>query len=104
MKKKSKFTCPNCGSPIQAWADLDATLKLQVSSTGKTSKPVVSNNLQSDGRSGVECTECEWSRHGFDMEDDDPLLALAQAALDTQASMLELSVKRKTKKGINDER
>lgn len=94
MAKKDDFKCPDCGSPIYAWADLDATLKLQVSSTGKLSKQTIQNNLQSDGRCGVECTECDWEMHGHDIPDGSPLEGLAQAALDAQERIDFLTEKR----------
>ncbi|MDX7853099.1 hypothetical protein ACTG2K_22850 [Aeromonas caviae] len=94
MSNKIEYKCPECGSPINAWADLDATVKFSVSSAGKLTKKVISNNYQSDGRCGVECTKCDWVFHGQDIPDDDPLHDLANAALDAQESIHVLAAKR----------
>lgn len=94
MTKQSRYECPECGNPIKAWADLDAQVSFVISKAGKLTKRVIKNNYQSDGRCGVECTECDWNLHSDDMEVDHPLQALASKALDLQSLIGELSAKR----------
>lgn len=56
----NKFNCPKCGSAVNAWADLDTTLTFQINKHGRLVKRKIKNAHQSDGRCGIECTECNW--------------------------------------------
>lgn len=96
MAKKDDFKCPVCGSPVKAWADLDAQVTFTVTATGKLTRPVIQNSYQTDGRCGVDCSECDWRLHGSDMEEGSPFSALADSALEAQDSIQFLSAKRKT--------
>lgn len=89
--------CPECKSEIEAWADLDAEVSFRVSKTGKLIKRVITNTFQTDGKSGVRCTNCAWSLHGKDMDEvtHGHFLTLAEKALEQQENIIELSVKRK---------
>lgn len=95
LMKKSEFQCPECGSAIKAWADIDAQMSFVISKTGKLTKQVIENSFQSDGRCGVECTECDWNLHSGDMKVDHPLQSLALEALDRQSMIDEFTIKRK---------
>jgi transcription initiation factor IIE alpha subunit len=94
MAKKNEFKCPKCGSPVKAWADLDAQVTFTVTAAGKLTKPVITNSYQTDGRSGVDCTECDWRLHLCDMSEDSPFEALATSALEAQEAIEFLSAKR----------
>lgn len=89
---KRKIECPECQGPLKVWIDIDASLHFNVSTTGKLSKRVIQDDLQSDGRCGLECQECSWQVHGDDV-DDDALLKVIQNA-DEQWQGLQLSVVR----------
>lgn len=39
--KKSGFECPECGSAIKAWADVDAQMSFVTSKSGKLTKQIV---------------------------------------------------------------
>ncbi len=36
----NKFTCPECGSAINAWADLDATVIFKINNHGIKKPPI----------------------------------------------------------------
>lgn len=97
MTKKNDFTCPECGSNINAWADIDATAKFDVKKNGELKPPTISNSIQSDGRCGVECKECDWEAHGHDLDEESPLFRLANEALKQQSEINFLSPKRQRK-------
>lgn len=86
-KRKSNRACPECGSAVRAWADIDARLSFEISSSGKLVKRSIKNTYQSDGRAGVECSLCSWSQHIDDMAVDSPFLPCAEAALERQAEI-----------------
>ncbi|HBN6882400.1 TPA: hypothetical protein L3310_002623 [Vibrio cholerae] len=94
MSNKSNYVCPECGSPIKAWADLDAQVSFVISKAGKLTKRVITNNYQSDGRCGVNCTECDWELHVDDLDSNSPLKTAALDALERQSMIDELSAKR----------
>ncbi|MDT3239583.1 hypothetical protein QNL30_02725 [Pseudomonas amygdali pv. morsprunorum] len=50
---KRKIECPECQGPLKVWLDIDASLHFNVSTTGKLSKRVIQDDLQSDGRCGL---------------------------------------------------
>lgn len=81
--------CPECGGAIEAWADLDATLTCSVGKNGKLKAPVIENALQSDGRAGVDCSECGWQIHA---QDDYPkeFEAIIAEVFDIQESTMRL--------------
>ncbi len=93
--KKSVFECPECGSAIKAWADVDAQMSFVISKSGKLTKQIIQNNFQSDSRCGVECTECDWRLYSEDMEGNHPFQSLALEALERQSMIDEFSSKRK---------
>ena len=72
--------CPDCGSDIAVWVDLDASCTFNVNE-GELSEPTIDNTFQSDGRAGIHCTECEWE---FDVYE----------AIVKQASIKQLTIKR----------
>lgn len=81
----SKYLCPECNSPIIAWADLDAEMSFKVNSNGTLTRNTITNSYQSDGRSGVRCSKCDWDLHGNDMtEEDSHLQVLATQAYENQ--------------------
>lgn len=88
MSKNTKYTCPKCGSSVKAWADLDAKVTFDVSSGGKLTKQVISNNYQSDGRCGVKCSKCDWT------DEEGLFSSLEDTALSKQASIDYLAAKR----------
>ncbi|HCL3557710.1 TPA: hypothetical protein N2A72_006531, partial [Pseudomonas aeruginosa] len=67
---KQKIECPECSSQLKVWIDIDADISFHVSRAGKLSKRAVQDNMQSDGRCGLQCLECDWKVHGMDCEDD----------------------------------
>ncbi|MCI2286099.1 hypothetical protein L3081_25080 [Colwellia sp. MSW7] len=90
-----KYGCPQCGSPVNAWADLDATVNFVISKSGKLIKQTITNNYQSDGRCGVECSECDWAVHREDIKAPHAhFKKLADDAMTRQGTMANLSVKR----------
>lgn len=90
-----KYGCPKCDSPVKAWADLDATVNFEISKSGKLIKQKITNNYQSDGRCGVECSECDWNVHREDMTvENNHFKKLADDAMTKQSSIDNLSVKR----------
>jgi DNA-directed RNA polymerase subunit RPC12/RpoP len=89
-----KYQCPECGSKIKVWADIDAQITFAVNRAGKLTKPVVTNNNQSDGRAGVECSECHWTLSRQDMAEDDVFFPLVDSVLDEQSSIEFLTAKR----------
>lgn len=92
----SKNKCPECGSVVQAWADLDTTLTFQINKNGKLAKRQIKNAYQSDGRCGVECTECNWTLYAdSDYSEYPHFEALAGEALEYQANIRLLTVKSK---------
>lgn len=89
------YGCPECGSPVQAWADLDATVRFAISKSGKLIKQTITNNYQSDGRCGVECSECDWAVHKEDMTaEHSHFEKLATDVLTRQGAIDNLSTKR----------
>ncbi|KJC15026.1 hypothetical protein [Pseudomonas aeruginosa] len=76
---KHKIECPECSSLLKVWIDIDADISFHVSRTGKLSKREVQDNMQSDGRCGLQCLECDWKVHGQDCEDD-AMLQVIEAA------------------------
>ncbi|TVO81458.1 hypothetical protein AYI81_21185 [Shewanella algae] len=89
------YECPVCGSPIKAWADLEAKISFSVSKSGKLTKQFISNTYQTDGRRGVECSNCNWSQHVDDLDVDSPFVELANTALKRQEQIDWLSVQQK---------
>jgi len=85
---KQKIECPECNSQLKVWIDIDADISFQVSRSGKLSKRVVQDNLQSDGRCGLECLECDWKVYGRDCEDDSMLKVIQDADEKYQALRL----------------
>lgn len=79
MHMKQKIECPECKSQLKVWIDIDADISFQVSRSGKLSKREVQDNLQSDGRCGLECVECDWEVYGNDCEDDAMLKVIEDA-------------------------
>ncbi|WP_240224624.1 hypothetical protein [Rheinheimera hassiensis] len=94
MAKQNEFKCPKCGSPVKAWADLDAQVTFTVTASGKLTKPVIANSYQTDGRCGVDCSACDWSLHHSDMQEDSIFESIANSALAAQDSIEFLSAKR----------
>ncbi|HBN9693171.1 TPA: hypothetical protein VDV13_003578 [Pseudomonas aeruginosa] len=64
-----KIQCPECQGPLKVWLEIDATLSFAVSSSGKLNKRSIEDNMESDGRCGLECQGCDWKVHGADVED-----------------------------------
>ncbi len=92
----NKFNCPKCGSAVNAWADLDTTLTFQINKNGKLVKRVIKNANQTDGRCGVECTECDWTLYGdSDYSEYPHFEELALQALAHEEEIETLSVKSK---------
>lgn len=67
---KQKIECPDCQGQLKVWIDIDADISFHVSRAGKLSNREVTDNLQSDGRCGLQCLECDWGVYGQDCEDD----------------------------------
>ncbi|WP_018694323.1 hypothetical protein [Algicola sagamiensis] len=93
-KLKNNFSCPDCGSTVKAWADLDAQVTFEISKSGKLVKRIIENVQQSDGRCGVECSKCSWAVYGEDMDDDSPFAKFVGEALGQQADIQFLTAKR----------
>lgn len=93
-KSKNDFKCPECGSAVKAWADLDAQITFSVTSSGKLIKPVITNSQQSDGRCGVGCISCKWRLFHDDMQGFGEFEVLAESALAAQESIDFLTAKR----------
>ena len=80
-----EFKCPECGGDIKVWADIDAEASFKVSETGSLEGLIIKNVFQSDGRCGVECTECKWELNFVDEHPEYPELEkLANDALEWQ--------------------
>ena len=90
----ANYLCPTCNSPLRVWADLDAELSLEVKPNGRLVKQKIRNIVQSDGRGGVDCTECDWERNVNEMELDDKFVPLVEDALERQQSIDMLAAKR----------
>ncbi|GAB3478334.1 hypothetical protein [Marinomonas epiphytica] len=69
-----------------------------ISKSGKLTKQAITNVLQSDGRCGVECSECDWALNADDMGDKSPFKKLAESAFAQQEQIDELSAKHKREK------
>ncbi len=92
----NKFNCPKCGSAVNAWADLDATVIFKINNHGKLIKRVIKNANQTDGRCGVECTECDWTLYAdSDYSEYPHFEELACQALAYEEEIETLSVKSK---------
>lgn len=89
----SKYVCPECGSSIVAWADLDAQIIFKVNESGNLINQRIENLFQSDGRCGVQCSKCDWKIDDIS-EGDDPFFELANEALKQQEVIKSLSAKR----------
>ena len=97
MSKENKnFKCPECGGDISVWADLDAKVTFKVSSKGKLVRRGIENVFQTDGRSGAECTVCDWEITHLDNISEYPHLeSLADEALAYQHQVRFLTIKSK---------
>ncbi|HID9801563.1 TPA: hypothetical protein ACXI4L_005746 [Pseudomonas aeruginosa] len=62
--------CPKCRGPLKVWLEIDASLSFAVSRNGKLSKRSITDTLESDGRCGLACQNCDWEIHGNDVEDE----------------------------------
>jgi len=82
-----KIECPKCHGPLKVWLDIDASLFFNVSRSGKLSKRVIQDNLQSDGRCGLKCQTCKWEVLGVDGIEDDALLQVIRDADDAWAGL-----------------
>lgn len=93
-KSKTKYVCPDCGSDISVWVDLDASCTFNVNE-GELSEPTIDNTFQSDGRAGIHCTECEWEFDVYEANDNDNAFKLLlDEAIVKQASIKQLTIKR----------
>lgn len=92
----NKYKCPECDSNIRAWADLDATVTFKITKSGCLTKLKIKNANQTDGRCGVECTECDWTLYGdSDYSEYPHFEKLACQALGKQEEIETLSIKSK---------
>ena len=95
MSKFKDYNCPKCGGKLQAWADLDACAKFDINESGGLKRNEIKNNFQSDGRCGVECSECDWDQHIDDIDENNPhLIKAAQNAFSKQEAIGFLTSKR----------
>lgn len=88
----TKYACPECGSNIVAWADLDAQVSFDVTANGNFVNEKIENVFQSDGRCGVHCSNCEWEMPD-NLDDEHPFVKLANQALKQQREIELLSAK-----------
>lgn len=86
MSDNKQFCCPECGGQLKAWADLDAEVSWLVTPSGGLQKRVIRNTYQSDGRSGIECSQCDWEFDG-DESVSKKLAKLAEKACDKQCEI-----------------
>ncbi|MGX8948490.1 hypothetical protein [Providencia stuartii] len=92
----NKYKCPECGSAIRAWADLDSTLTFEINKNGKLVKRQIKNSWQTDGRCGVECTKCDWILYADSNYSEYPHFEdLALEALGAQSEIHLLTIKKR---------
>lgn len=89
---KFKYICPECGSSIVAWADLDAEVTFNVNKSGELTSEKIENVFQSDARCGVQCSDCDWESDDIS-DESDPFFQIANEALKRQQEIKLLSVK-----------
>jgi hypothetical protein len=90
---KQKICCPECGSQVKVWADLDAEASWLVTANGKLVNQEIKNNYQTDGRSGVECTNCDWKLYATEDDIPEPFTELVELAFEKQDSIIYLNKK-----------
>lgn len=91
----SKYNCPECGSALNAWADIDVKISFQVNKKGKLVKRAIDNHWQTDGRCGIECTnrECMWDLDDDNWDEFPHLAKLADETCEYQNGISTLSPK-----------
>lgn len=67
MSQNKSNICPNCGGKLKAWADLDTQMNFDIGAKGALKLTEITNNLQSDGRAGIDCQKCDWKVHYQDL-------------------------------------
>lgn len=94
--KKNDFKCPDCDCSVSVWADLDAMVTFKVGKNGKLISKGIENTHQTDGRSGVKCTICDWEILGDDLAEYPHFESLAEEAFDYQDRIILLAIKSKS--------
>lgn len=90
---KNTFKCPECNSNVTAWADIDAMVTFEVSKNGKLIRKSIENWYQTDGRAGIECTNCSWELTGGDLVEYPHFESLADEALEYQHNIRSFAIK-----------
>lgn len=61
---QSVWACPECGSKVEVWADIDACLNFEISSIGELTKKRIDVSDMGEPRCGLKCTKCDWESDG----------------------------------------
>ncbi len=66
----AKCLCPDCGSKLKIWFDMNASIEFDISATGRITKPTAISDESGEERAGIKCSSCDWEIHLSDTYSD----------------------------------